>query len=549
LDPPVSQRHESGSTSAGSSGAVTGATTKSENQGSNIKNKRVIWGLAALLLVAVAIGLGIGLSHPHDDGALEQGAEVTSQGTSYRLVEMDVSPQIESSADHMSTSVSLGLLLPTAVAGVLSRSLLVGWDKNGGMVKVYRSQMKKDDDKVSFGPFEASASISLSDTTEDTGSAIIVDASADGESFAVSHRNRVRMFSSPLHEAKRLAIIDKEDFDPEHREKFLNSSALPPADPNLEADFDELSATAAKNLTDTPDLWNQRGPALAGDDDPAIRGFGSSIGFSGTGLHSLQRVVVGSDSGHVRVYRFKYLDRTVPVWQRLDGGLLTPDAASNTGKAVVAMAGSGVRFAVGYPSLGKVSLYRFVDEEILDENSSRPSIELVDEVYSEGDDGDMFGQSLSVDAFANFLVVGAKGYARSYWLRVFPSSISGFELVAAGDKIIGEESDGEDFGSVVASGRVPVHNGACLTCPFVLDQQRIAISSPAYDSGRGRVLLFQYSEDEEVWQPLVTPIEGDVEGEGMGHDVRISPDTASIVTSSNLGGVRTFRLQALQQQK
>ena len=31
------------------------------------------------------------------------------------------------------------------------------------------------------------------------------------------------------------------------------------------------------------------------------------------------------------------------------------------------------------------------------------------------------------------------------------------------------------------------------------------------DNGRGRVLLYQYKEDEEVWQPLASPIEGEVE--------------------------------------
>ena len=92
------------------------------------------------------------------------------------------------------------------------------------------------------------------------------------------------------------------------------------------------------------------------------------------------------------------------------------------------------------------------------------------------------------------------------------------------------------------------HHSGCAGCPFTLDKQRIAISSPAYDNSRGRVLLYQYSEDEESWQPLASPIEGEVEGEGLGHDVRISPDMASVVTSSSSGEVRTFRLQPLQQE-
>ena len=85
-------------------------------------------------------------------------------------------------------------------------------------------------------------------------------------------------------------------------------------------------------------------------------------------------------------------------------------------------------------------------------------------------------------------MVGAKGYARAYWLTTY---LDGYRYVAAGDEIRGEE-----FGSVVASGRVPLHAGAWVSCPFTLDKQRIAISNPAHDNGRGIVLLHQYNEDE-----------------------------------------------------
>lgn len=312
------------------------------------------------------------------------------------------------------------------------------------------------------------------------------------------------------------------------------------------------ASTAAMNISDASAMselvtsnlltWNQRGSTLAGDDDPVMQGFGSSIGFSPIGPNLMGRLVIGSDSGHVRVYRLRRTNGPLADWERLDGGLLDPGPDSNIGKAAIALAGGGLRFAVGYPSLGKVSLYQFIDEKSIDER--RPNIELVDEIYSEeNDDDDMFGQSLSLDILGNFLVIGAKGYARAYWLRMLPSLA---EYVPAGNKIIGEESEG--FGSVVASGRVPHHSG-CIGCPFVLDQQRIAISSPAYDNGRGRVLLFQYKEDEEAWQSLASPIEGEVEGEGMGHDIRISPDMGAVVTSSSSGEVRTFRLQPLQKEQ
>jgi hypothetical protein len=540
-----------------SSTPTPGATdTKSENEVGSMKSKCVIWGVPSLLLVAVALGLGLGLS-----GNTARSVQGTDQDITYRL--MDISPQIESSSEENAPSVSLGLRLPTAVPGTFNRSLFVGWGKDGGIVKVYESQMKRSRDSVSVGPFAESVSIPLTDTSGgnksepsgDIGSAIIVDAGADGQSFVVSHRNRVRLYSNLLHEAIRLCcradmvssglnrfVLDQADI--EEAAKTLLASAP--------GSFLGPASTAAMNISDASAMselvtsnlltWNQRGSTLAGDDDPVIQGFGSSIGFTPVGPNLMGRLVVGSDSGHVRVYRLRRTNGPLADWERLDGGLLDPGLDSNIGKAAIALAGGGLRFAVGYPSLGKVSLYQFIDEKTIDER--RPNIELVDEIYSEENDDDgMFGQSLSLDILGNFLVIGAKGYARAYWLRMLPSLA---EYVPAGNKIIGEESEG--FGSVVASGRVQHHAG-CAGCPFALDQQRIAISSPAYDNGRGRVLLYQYKEDEEAWQSLASPIEGEVEGEGMGHDIRISPDMGAVVTSSSSGEVRTFRLQPVQQEQ
>ena len=533
--------------------------TISEKEVVSMKKKYmyVICGLTSLLLVA--LGLGLGLSgRPSNTAGNGQG---TDQDSTYRLV--DISPQIESSSEgNTAPSVSLGIRLPTAVQGTFNRSLFVGWDKKGGIVKVYESQMKRSrDGSVSVGPFAESMSIPLADasggnTSEppgDMGSAIIVDAGAGGQTFVVSHRNRVRLYSNLLHEAIRLCcqadmvssglnrfVLDQADIDEAAKTllaaapgSFLGSASTTAV--NI-SDASSMSDLATSNLL----TWSQRGSSLSGDDDPVIQGFGNSIGFSPVGPNLMGRLVVRSDSGHVRVYRLKRTNGPLADWERLDGGLLDPGPDSNIGKAVIALAGGGNRFAVGYPSLGKVSLYQFIDEKTIDER--RLNIELVDEIYSEeNDDDDMFGQSLSLDILGNFLVMGAKGYARAFWLRMLPSAA---EYVPAGDKIIGEESEG--FGSVVASGRVPHHSG-CAGCPFDLDEQRIAISSPAYDNGRGRVLLYQYKEDEEVWQPLASPIEGEVEGEGMGHDVRISPDMSAVVTSSSSGEVRTFRLQPVQQ--
>lgn len=118
------------------------------------------------------------------------------------------------SVDPISSSLSLGLLLPTKTRGTMSRTLTAGWDVDNGVVKVYRSRMIKSNESVSFGPFIESASISLSDIDggkanagEQDGSgqeigrvressSIIVDAGVDGESFVVSYRNCVRFFTS-----------------------------------------------------------------------------------------------------------------------------------------------------------------------------------------------------------------------------------------------------------------------------------------------------------------------------------------------------------------
>ena len=549
-------QHDQSSMSTNSSSTPTGGINGTKPESDHTKNKYVIWGLASLLLVAVAVALGLGLSSPQNSGNTA-GVQGANKPISYRL--MDISPQIESSSEENAPSVSLGMRLPTAVPGIFNRSLFVGWNTNGGMVKLYESTMKTSDVGVSVGPFEESLSISLSDfsegnTIEASGGAIIIDGGADGQSFVVSYRNRVRLYSNLLHEAIRLCC--QEEMIGANLNRFvLDQAAIEEAAETLVVSdpdsFLSPAFMAAVNISDALTVselgvsnlltrWNHRGSPLAADDDPAIRGFGSSIGYSPIGPN----LVVGSDSGHVRIYRFQRPNGTLADWERIDGGQFDPGADSSIGKSVVAMAGGGIRFAVGYPLLGKVSLYRFVDPKII--NSGRQNIELVGEIYSEGgDDDDMFGLSLSLDLLGNFLVIGAKGYARAYWLRMFP-----FGYVPAGNKIVGEKSDGEKFGSVVASGRVPHHRtNVCAGCPFILDKQRIAISSPTYDNGRGRVLLYQYSEEKEIWQPFASPIEGEAEGEGMGRDVKISPDMASVVTSSNFGEVRTFRFQPLQQEQ
>ena len=448
LDPP--------STNSSSTPTAGTNNTKPESDRRMKKYKHVIWGLA---LVAVALGLGLGLSRPQTSGNTA-GVQGADKHIPYRL--MDISPQIESSSKENAPSVSLGVRLPTAVPGIFNRSLFVAWDTlNGGMVKLYESQMKTSDDSISVGPFVESASIPLTDTWEgntsepsgDSGSSIIIDGGADKQSFVVSHRNRVRLYSNLLHEAIRLCcqadmvmaelnrfVLDQVAIEEAAKTLVVSDpdSFLSPASMSAVnvSDASVVSELAVSNLL----TWNHRGSTLAADDVPAIRRFGSSIGFSPIGPNLMGRLVVGSDSGHVHVYRFQRPNGTLADWERIDGGLFDPGADSNIGKAVVAMSGGGIRFAVGYPSLGKVSLYQFIDEEILDENSSRPNIELVGEIYSEeSDGGDMFGQSLSLDILGNFIVIGAKRYARAYWLQILPL---GSEYVPAGNKIIGEENDG-----------------------------------------------------------------------------------------------------------
>lgn len=535
-------------------------------------NKYAIGAFAFLFLMAVAVGLGLGLARPQDagtdsssttapqsdgEGQVQEsnttftadngtGEKINHDKSSYRLIEMEITPgTIAASVGPISSSLYLGLLLPTQSPGTMSRSLIVGWGMDDGVVKVYRSRMIKGNESISFEPFIESASIPLSDIDggkvtagEQDGSgqeidgvressSIIVDGGTDGESFALSYRNCVRFYTSLFHENSRTFIFEKEGFDT----NLINPDAL-------------KKTNSSDGLTSA--RWYQRGRTLVGDDDPTIQGFGTSIGYSPTGLHLFHRLVVGSDSGHVRAYRYRWTSDTVPKWQRLDGGLLDPPTNA-TGKAVVAIAGSGMRFAVGYPTLGKLSLYRFKDELAIDEDSGSSHIELVDEVYSEsGIEGDMFGRSLSLDIYANFLIVGAKGYARAYWLRPTPSSLIGFEIHPVGGNILGEESDGDDFGTVVTCGRVPLHNGGCAACPFILDKQRVAISSPGYDDGRGRVILYQYNKGEEIWETLASPVEGKTNSDRVAHAVRLSPDMGSVAVTSAVGEARAFRLLALQ---
>lgn len=536
--------------------STTGKEEKSDNKVS--PKRHAIGGLAIILIVAVAIGLGLGLEVPRNqdagtdsslspapqadagDGLQGENTVLVPSGgaaeNGHRLVEMEISPKIETSLQYVSSSLILALMLPTTEQGTMSRSLIVGWDRDGGVVNIYRSKMVRGNESTSFGPFIESASISLdkdnvgeldggggqeSNESYSSGSSpIILDGGVEGESFVVSYRNCIRFFTSQFHETMRKVVIE-----------------------NYESPSGDKGTSVLSSPSESESQkWYQRGQTLVSN-DTAIQGFGSSIAFSSTGAHSFRRLVVGSDSGHVRAYRYRLTNDTVPGWQRIDGGLLDPPN-NNTGRAVVAMSGSGTRFVVGYPTLGKVCSYRFTDHLTINEDAGVSYLELSDELYSEsGNDSDMFGQSLSLDAFGNFLVVGAKGYARAYWLKVTPQSVSGVHYVSAGGRIVGEESDGKAFGAIVASGRVPLHAGGCIGCPFILDKQRIAVSSPGFNNGRGRVIIYQYNEDDASWEKIASSING-ASGDEVAQSVRLSPDMGAVATTSAFGEARIFRLQS-----
>jgi len=509
--------------------------------------------VAVLIIAALALGLALTGSR--------SGSNSTSDRSGFedRLVEMEIisNTTSEESGPFTSSSMSMGIRLPTVVPGKLSRTLVVGMSADDiGLVKIFRSTtrfgLQSKDGSQSDGPFAETASITLPDRCgggeeqqqthqEKEGSAdIVIKAGAEGESFVVSYRNCVRFYTSPTHGAKRQII--------RNREALVNNTAVAKRTDEL-LDSAALSSAVGASASAT-NGWDQRGRSLLAEDhDAAIEGFGSSIAYGPAGLHNLRYVIVGSDSGHVRVYRFVVQHSTtsgdgeVADWQRIDGGLLDPppSATAKVGKAVVATTAPGHRFAVGYPSMGKVSLYQFTDDGNIgigaSNSNSRSTIRLIDEIHS---DVDLFGRSLSLDVFGNFLVVGARGSVRAYWLRQFPS----LKLVQAGDAIVGDggPSDGPEFGTVVASGYIPQHSGGCINCPFVLDQQRVAISSPAYGDRRGRVLLYQYDEDTGGWHLLASPVEGEAPGDGMGHSALLSPDMGLMTVSTEGGDVRAFSI-------
>jgi hypothetical protein len=213
------------------------------------------------------------------------------------------------------------------------------------------------------------------------------------------------------------------------------------------------------------------------------------------------------------------------------------------------MSASGGRFAVGYPEQGRVSIYEFNDDDLVlgdgdERNASTnwPKIKLLDEVYSETpESGDLFGRSLSMDFFGKVLVVGARGYVQDFWYLDFGANRVSYVPTQTGP-ILGDEADGEGFGTVVSIGGSPKHMRLiCPTCSMntvqVIQGQRVAVSSPKYDNGRGRVLLFQFSADtsgrgDGRWERIASPIVGSTGGEGFGHDVRMSTGSMSVIVSS-----------------
>eukprot|EP00984_Skeletonema_dohrnii_P001825 scaffold604_cov111-Skeletonema_dohrnii-CCMP3373.AAC.6 len=262
-------------------------------------------------------------------------------------------------------------------------------------------------------------------------------------------------------------------------------------------------------------------------------GFGVNIalGLRNASLNNVnddRTLAIGSNSGYAQLWGSKD-----GVWHRLDdedGGLLNHPEGKEGGEVAVSLPGKGGKLYVGYPSfdndrgmvrsfieVGETDITNVTLMERFDGNS-----------FLQGSrQGDRFGADVDTDAEGQFVAIGSGGggYVRAISLHADATSEE-VEVRIVGNEIrpdsnggeeesnssIGSSSSESDFGSSVATGRVPYRG--CKICNFELNGRRVAVGSSA------GFRVYQFVEDESRWYQIAEQVSG-----GGMVEVSMSPDT------------------------
>eukprot|EP00984_Skeletonema_dohrnii_P000318 scaffold110_cov89-Skeletonema_dohrnii-CCMP3373.AAC.2 len=258
-------------------------------------------------------------------------------------------------------------------------------------------------------------------------------------------------------------------------------------------------------------------------------GFGVNIALSALksppGREDL-RLAIGSNSGYAQLW-----DNVDGLWHPHDFDFLNHPEGKEGGEVTVSLPGSlasAQKLFVGYPSFD--SDRGIVRSFVVSGRAGNKNVSLTEQF--DGDSflqgsrqGDQFGTDIDTDIKGDFVAIGAGGGGYVRAISLYPNTSSEeVKVRPVGSDIRLDSNDGEeesrigsgsDFGSSVATGRVPYRG--CPRCGFVLNGRRVAVGSSA------GFRVFQFVEDESRWYQIAeqTSDSGMVE-------VSMSPDSVHL---------------------
>jgi hypothetical protein len=238
-------------------------------------------------------------------------------------------------------------------------------------------------------------------------------------------------------------------------------------------------------------------------------GFGANIALcqlkSPPGREDL-RLVIGSNSGYAQLW-----DNVDDLWHTLDPfGFLNHPEGKEGGEVTVSLPGSPAseqKLFVGYPSFD--SDLGIVRSFVVSGRTGNKNVSLTEQF--DGDSflqgsrqGDQFGTDIDTDIKGDFVAIGAGGGGYVRAISLYPNTSSEeVKVRPVGSDIRLDTNDeeeessigsGSDFGSSVATGRVPYRG--CPRCGFVLNDRRVAVGSST------GFCVFQFVEDDSRWYQI-----------------------------------------------
>ncbi len=275
--------------------------------------------------------------------------------------------------------------------------------------------------------------------------------------------------------------------------------------------------------------WVQLGQDINGE---AASDFsGGSISLSGDGttlaIGAAKNDANGSDSGHVRIYRYNN-----SIWTQMGSDIDGESAGEENGRAV-ALNNTGTRIVIGSPfnsSNGFLSGYARVFEW-----NGSAWVQLGQSLKGEAG-FDFSGTAVSINANGTRVAIGANGNDgngnNSGHVRVY--EYNGSAWIKLGSDIDGKAAN----------------DGSGISVSLSADGERLAIGASGNDDNgtdSGHVRIYRWNGN--AWVQLGSDINGEAVGDQSGFSVALSADGSQVAIAahtndgngSNSGHVRIYR--------